>query len=54
MTISTNNIKAATSIFILIPNISSKTHKYALNPSNANADLNIVVAHKPTPRTVPI
>ena len=32
----------------------SKTHKYALNPIRANADLSMKLAHNPKPEIVPI
>ena len=52
-TINANKTKAAISILILIPIISSITHRYALNPISANADLSMKFAHNPRPEMVP-
>ena len=52
-TIKASRTNAAISIFILIPISSSITHKYALNPISANADLSMKLAHNPSPEIVP-
>ena len=53
-TIKANITITATSRLIEIPKIPCKTHKYALKPINAKADLSIKLAHNPNPDIVPI
>ena len=44
----------ARSRFIDKPRMPSKTHRYALNPIRAKADLSMKLAHNPKPEIVPI